>query len=72
MKLQNNTILITGGSSGIGLELAKVLVANNNKILICGRNLDKLKQVKAELPEIEFLQCDISKTEDCFKLLPIE
>jgi len=30
--------------------------------------LDKLKQVKAELPKIEFFQCDISKTEDCQNL----
>ncbi len=68
MKLENNTVLITGGSSGIGLELAKVLVAKNNKVLICGRNLEKLTQAKAQLPGIEFLQCDISKPDECEKL----
>jgi len=65
MKLENNTVLITGGSSGIGLELAKILVAKKNKVLICGRNLDKLKQVKKAIPEIEFFRCDVSKTDDC-------
>jgi len=33
MKMENNTVLITGGSSGIGLELAKMLVSKNNKVL---------------------------------------
>ncbi len=68
MKLENNTVLITGGSSGIGLELAKVLVAKNNKVLICGRNLEKLTQAKAQIPEIEFFQCDISKPDESEKL----
>jgi uncharacterized oxidoreductase len=68
MVLQNNTILITGGSSGIGLELTKKLSKNNNKILICGRSLDKLKQAKKGLPSVHYFQCDLSKADECMKL----
>ena len=38
MKLTNNTILITGGTSGIGYELTKQLTALGNTILITGRD----------------------------------
>lgn len=41
--LKNKTILITGGSSGIGLSIAKVCVNAGAKIIITGRNEDKLK-----------------------------
>jgi uncharacterized oxidoreductase len=46
MKLENNTVLITGGSSGIGLELSKVLIQKGNKVIICGRSIDKLNKAK--------------------------
>lgn len=68
MVLQNNTILITGGSSGIGLELAKRLIESNNMVLICGRTPDKLQLAKQKLPQIKYLQCDISKPPDCERL----
>lgn len=68
MDLQNNTILITGGSSGIGRELARQLSKKGNKILICGRTLHKLKQTKQEISTLHFLQCDISKPDECEKL----
>ncbi|NJO91847.1 MAG: SDR family NAD(P)-dependent oxidoreductase [Chloroflexia bacterium] len=64
MMLQNNTILITGGSSGIGLELAKKL-SKSNKVIICGRSKEKLEQAKNKLPEISIYQCDLSKQGEC-------
>ena len=60
MNLSNNTILITGGGSGIGLALAKEFFQLNNRVIICGRNLEKLKSVKQQFPSIEIIQCDVS------------
>lgn len=60
MQLSNNTILITGGSSGIGLELVKQLSTLNNTIIITGRNLKKLEAAKAQYPKIHFFQSDVS------------
>ena len=37
MRITNNTILITGGATGIGLELAKEFIAKSNIVIICGR-----------------------------------
>ncbi len=50
--IHNNTILITGGSSGIGLALAKRFLALKNKVIITGRNKENLQQIKTELPDI--------------------
>lgn len=68
MKLQNNTVLITGGSSGIGLALAKELLKKQNTVIICGRSQSKLAQAKRDLPEVHTLSCDISKAAERTKL----
>ena len=68
MVLQKNTILITGGSSGIGLALAKRLIKKNNKVLICSRSKEKLEKAKTNYPAIEILQCDLSKEKECERL----
>jgi uncharacterized oxidoreductase len=60
MKLTGNTIVITGGSSGIGLELAKVLIEKKNKVIICGRSQEKLDQAKELFPSLQIFQCDLS------------
>lgn len=60
MQLQQNTILITGGSSGIGFELARILIEKNNTVLVCGRSAQKLQAAKASLPELHIFPCDIS------------
>ncbi|NJO03082.1 MAG: SDR family NAD(P)-dependent oxidoreductase [Bacteroidia bacterium] len=60
MKQSNQKVLITGGGSGIGLALAKKFLANNNTVIISGRDLAKLEKVKAELPKIHIFQSDVT------------
>lgn len=64
MQIKNNTILITGGSSGIGLELAKQFLKLDNVVIVTGRNQKKLEAVKKEYPKIHVLQSDLSKLTD--------
>lgn len=64
MKLTGNTILITGGSSGIGLALVKSFYQLGNKIIIVARDIDKLKEVKSQFPEIDIFRCDLTKQTD--------
>ncbi len=65
MKLENNTVLITGGSSGIGFELAKVLINKGNTVIICGKSVEKLEAAKKLLPQLITYQSDISDAEEC-------
>ena len=46
---QTNTALITGASSGIGLELAKIHATKGGDMVLVARSADKLEQVKTEL-----------------------
>lgn len=68
MKLSGNTILITGGSSGIGLELSKQFVLRGNKVIICGRSQQKLDKAKKQIPELETYQYDLSVKNQCREL----
>jgi uncharacterized oxidoreductase len=60
MVLRNNTILITGGTSGLGLEFATQLLALGNTVIITGRNQAKLEQTKQLLPGVHTFQSDVS------------
>jgi len=64
MKLEGRTILITGGTSGIGFELAKTLIARRNTVIITGRDSKKLEKAKAALPGVHALQSDASNPRD--------
>ena len=60
MKTNNkNTILITGGASGIGYEFAKQL-CETNSVIITGRNKQKLEKAKEELKNIHIFECDVA------------
>jgi uncharacterized oxidoreductase len=60
MKLKNRTVLITGGTSGIGLELAKQLLERGNTILVTGRDQEKLDAAKRALPAVHTFKSDVS------------
>src|ERR1700758_2737242 len=60
MKLTSDTILITGGGSGIGYELTKQLAALGNTILITGRDQAKMDRAKAAFPKIHTFRSDVS------------
>jgi len=60
MNIQKNTILITGGGSGIGLSLALSLLQQNNTVIICGRDTDKLNKVLKKHPSLHVITCDIT------------
>jgi uncharacterized oxidoreductase len=68
MKSSGNTVLITGGSSGIGLALCKKFLIEENQVLITGRNKEKLASTKRQFPEIDTLHCDLSQSDSLTEL----
>ncbi|WP_165764666.1 SDR family NAD(P)-dependent oxidoreductase [Flavobacterium cyanobacteriorum] len=61
--------LITGASSGIGLEMAKILAAEGNNLILVARSRDKLEQLKSELEpghniEVKIITKDLSVYEE--------
>ena len=60
MKLTGNTILITGGSAGIGLAFASKFKELGNEVIITGRTRSKLDAAVAEVPGVHAIQCDAS------------
>lgn len=62
MKPKGNTILITGGTSGIGLALAQGLAAQGNTVIIAGRRQALLNAVATATPGLQTLALDVTDT----------
>ncbi len=75
MRLHQNKILITGGSAGIGLAMAKKFLSLQNQVLIIGRDEQKLQQAQAAFPQLIPYVCDVSdenQVESLVKLIQIK
>ena len=60
MNIANKTILITGGSAGIGFETAKLLSEKGNKVIITGRSEERLAKAASKLNNVSFIAGDVS------------
>lgn len=68
MNITNKTVLITGGGSGIGFEIAKQLSAKGNRVIITGRNEGKLKKAAAQLNNVSYIAADVNNPDDTARI----
>ncbi len=61
MRLKGKNVVITGASSGIGLEILKLLIQNGCRVVACARHIDG---IQIESPELFLTACDVSKQDD--------
>jgi len=69
MNITNKTILITGGGSGIGFEIAKLLSQKGNKVIITGRTEAKLKEAASKLNNVSIIATDVNNEADVNNLV---
>ena len=75
----NKTVLITGATSGIGLACARKFAENGDKLILTGRNADKLKEISDKLTakgtQVRTLKFDVRNrvvAEEMLQELPAE
>jgi len=68
-RLANKTVLLTGGSTGIGRDIAKRLASEGADVLITGRHEDSLKEAASQNSKISYLVADIGREEDVVRTL---
>jgi uncharacterized oxidoreductase len=51
MKITGNTILITGGATGIGYAMAESFLEAGNEVIICGRRENRLLEAQKKHPD---------------------
>jgi short-subunit dehydrogenase involved in D-alanine esterification of teichoic acids len=69
MQTDKNVILITGGTSGIGLELVRQFYDFENKLIVTSSNQDNLDKLKIKFPNISILTCDLGDSLSVRKLI---
>jgi short-subunit dehydrogenase len=71
--LRHKVVLITGGSRGLGLALAREMVARGARLAICGRDSDSLERARASLTrsgaEVIAIPCDIADRDSVRQLV---
>jgi uncharacterized oxidoreductase len=63
MNITNNTILITGGATGIGLALAEAFLNEGNDVIICGRRESALLAAQARFPKLHIRVADLTQSD---------
>jgi len=64
MKLDGNTVLVTGGATGIGFGIVKHFYEHGSTVIVCGRREEALAAAKSKLPKLVTYQCDVGSEKE--------
>jgi uncharacterized oxidoreductase len=60
MEFKANTVLITGGATGIGFALAERFIRAESSVIICGRRKHKLKEAQSKYSQLHIRVCNVA------------
>lgn len=68
--IADRRVVVTGGTSGIGLAIARAFLRGRARVVICGRNRETGAEALCSLdsPEAHFLSCDVGDEDHCSAL----
>jgi len=69
MEISGNTVLITGGATGIGYAMAEAFLEARNEVIICGRREERLLEAQKRHPDLRIKVCDVAEEADRKALL---
>ena len=69
LDVSGNTVLVTGGATGIGYALAERFVEAGSEVIVCGRRRSKLQAAKRQLPSLNIKRCDVAVESERGRLL---
>lgn len=64
MNISGNTVLITGGATGIGYAIAEYFLEAGNEVIICGRRKEKLLEAQKKHAEFHIKVCNVAEEAD--------
>lgn len=71
--LEGKTAIVTGATSGIGEATAKIFAKNGAEVVLCGRSVDKGKQIESEIIQAggkaKYIECDVTSEENVKKMI---
>ncbi|MGB3472302.1 MAG: SDR family NAD(P)-dependent oxidoreductase [Erythrobacter sp.] len=70
MNLTDKIVVVTGGGSGIGAEIAARFAGMGNTVIICGRDKAKLTSAASKMGAFP-IQCDVTSPDECQAMLDV-
>jgi NAD(P)-dependent dehydrogenase (short-subunit alcohol dehydrogenase family) len=67
--MNGNVVIVTGASSGLGVQLARALLAAGATPVLAARRAELLTQLREELPGVDTVVCDVTVAEDRERLV---
>ncbi len=64
MEISGNTVLITGGATGIGYAIAEYFLEAGSEVIICSRRKEKLLEAQRKHPEFHIKECNVAEDAD--------